>query len=132
MSVELTMLAFTVGLGVLQLLAAAQASTMQRGMKWNVSPRDHGAPQLTGIAGRIDRSFKNLMETFPFFVAAVLIVHMSSANSSMSAMGAQVYFVARLVYFPVYTLGIPVLRSLIWLASLVGLLMVLAAAFLTV
>jgi uncharacterized MAPEG superfamily protein len=38
-----------------------------------------------------------------------------------------VYFWARLVYLPVYIVGIPYLRTLVWAVGFVGLLMVLGA-----
>ena len=42
-------------------------------------------------------------------------------------LGAQIYFWARLVYLPVYVIGIPFLRSAIWMAATAGLLMVVVA-----
>jgi uncharacterized MAPEG superfamily protein len=60
-------------LGIVQLLAATMASTQQRGFKWNLSSRDVVVPPITGKTARLDRAFKNFLETFPFFVASVLI-----------------------------------------------------------
>ena len=53
---ELQILAWACLLGIAQLLLAAQFSTKQRGMEWNISARDTKAPELTGIAGRLDRA----------------------------------------------------------------------------
>jgi len=49
--------------------------------------------------------------------------------SPTTALGAQLYFWARVVYLPVYVVGIPYLRTLVWVVSLAGLLMVLSGAF---
>ena len=125
MSVELKMLLFTIVLGVLQLLMATTASTMRRGLGWNLSARDEKKPDLTGIPGRMDRSFKNLMETFVFFVGAVLALQLSSKNGSISSLGSEIYFGCRLIYVPIYIFGIPVLRTLVWTASMIGLFMIL-------
>ena len=38
-------------------------------------PRDAPVKPLGPLAGRLDRAFKNLMETFPLFAAAVLLAH---------------------------------------------------------
>jgi uncharacterized MAPEG superfamily protein len=129
MTIEIQMLAWAIALGVLQLLAAATWSTMQRGVKWNVSARDAAPSPLTGVAARMDRAFGNFMETFPFFAAAVLAVLVSGKSDATSALGAQVYFWARVAYVPLYALGVPYLRTLVWTVSLIGLVMVLAALF---
>ena len=42
-----------------------------------------------------------------------------------AATGAVVWIVARVVYVPLYALGIPVLRTLAWTISVVGLVMML-------
>lgn len=128
MSVELGALTGTVILGLVQLFAATQAATAQRGFKWNMSSREGTPAPLTGVAGRLDRAFRNLLESFAFFAAAVLIVQLSGRNSELSALGARTYLIARLVYVPVYAAGIVGLRSLIWLASMAGLVLVLYAA----
>jgi uncharacterized MAPEG superfamily protein len=71
MSFELMVLSAAGLWGFLQLVAAAQAANAQYGLKWAASPRDVEMPPLTPIPGRIDRNFRNYMETFPFFAAAV-------------------------------------------------------------
>src|SRR5262245_30132194 len=67
MSFELMMLAAASLWGFLQLVAAAQAANAQYGLKWAASPRDFEMAPLKPIAGRIDRNFRNYMETFPYF-----------------------------------------------------------------
>jgi len=129
LSTELKMLFYSAILGIIQLLLAAHFSTLQRGVKWNLSPRDEKVPELTGVAGRLDRAFKNFMETFPFFIAAIIMVQITQMHSTMSSMGAMIYFWARLVYVPLYAAGIPAVRTLVWTVSLVGLIMVMAALF---
>lgn len=129
MTTEIRMLAWVIALGVVQLLLAATLATQQRGLKWNASARDGAAAPLSGVAARMDRAFGNLMETFPFFAAAVLAVVLSGRNDATSALGAQLFFWGRLIYVPLYALGIPYLRTAVWTVSLVGLLMVLLALF---
>ena len=46
-----------------------------------------------------------------------------------TALGAQLYFWARLFHLPAYAAGIPYLRTLLWVASVVGLASLLAALF---
>ena len=77
MTTELTMLALSIVLGLVQITIAAQASTRQRGADWNVGPRDEALPPLAGTAGRLDRAMRNFLETFPLFAAAVLIASLA-------------------------------------------------------
>jgi uncharacterized MAPEG superfamily protein len=127
---ELQILAWACLLGIAQLLLAAQFSTKQRGMEWNISARDTKAPELTGIAGRLDRAFKNFMETFVFFAAAVLIVEARQTTSDISLYGSLIYLIARTIYVFIYAAGIKIVRTVVWFVSLVGLLMVLSQALL--
>jgi uncharacterized MAPEG superfamily protein len=90
-----------------------------------LSPRDEVVPPLTGVAGRIDRALRNLLETFPFFAAAVLAVVFTQRTSAHTALGAQLYLGARVVYVGLYAAGVPYARTLVWTASMVGLGMVL-------
>jgi uncharacterized MAPEG superfamily protein len=77
------------------------------------------------VGGRLDRSFYNLLETFPFFAAVVLVGGALGVHSSMTALGAQIFFWARVVYIPVYALGLPAVRTGIWGVSVVGIVMLL-------
>lgn len=127
MTTEVQMLVFAAILGLIQLLTGAQLSTMQRGVKWNLSSRESSTPPLSGMAGRVDRSFKNFMETFPIFIVAVLAVVVSQKTSSLSYWGAQVYLICRVIYFFVYAAGITGVRTVVWGGSLIGLVMVLCS-----
>ncbi len=129
MTIEIKMLAWTVALGLFHVLLGAMLMTRQRGMKWNASARDGEAKPLVGAAARVDRGLRNFLETFPFFVAVVLAVVVTQRTSADTALGAQVYFWARLAYLPIYAAGIPYLRSLVWAVSLWGLLQLLWALF---
>ncbi len=129
MAIELQMLAWAIALGIVQLLLGAALSSQQRGLGWNVSARDGESKPLTGVAARMDRALKNFLETFGFFAAAVLAVVVAQRTSANTALGAQLYFWARVAYVPVYAAGIPYVRTLIWAVSLVGLVKVLFALF---
>lgn len=128
-AVELRFLVWSVVLGLVQVLIRAQLGAQQRGLMWNVGPRDSTPAPLTGYAARADRAQKNFLETFPFFAAVVLAVLATNRSSAATALGVQLYFWARLAYFPIYLAGIPFLRSLVWVVSLWGLLKVMWALF---
>jgi len=126
-STELQMLFCAIALGIVQLLIAVLASVGGRGMPWALGPRDEPGASLGKFSGRLERAYTNFLETFPFFAAAVLLAHALDKSTPHSVLGAQVYVWARLLYIPVYAFGIPVLRTLIWVAGLVGTLMVMSA-----
>jgi uncharacterized MAPEG superfamily protein len=127
MPIEIRILAGAVVLGILQLFAAIHLITKQRGVQWNIGPRDEKMPDITGLAGRLDRAFKNFLETFGFFAAAVLMVTEMKAGNSISGLGAEIYLLARIAYVPAYALAATGLRTAIWMASMIGLFMVLSA-----
>jgi uncharacterized MAPEG superfamily protein len=126
MAFELQMVAVAVVIGIIHLFWAAAAAQSQRGLKWNAGPRDEPV-ELTGVAGRLQRAFANFRETFPLFAALVVIDYLGGRLGELTAYGAVVYVVARAVYVPLYAFGVPYVRSLTWVASMVGILMLLAA-----
>jgi uncharacterized MAPEG superfamily protein len=129
MSVEFTMLALAIVLGFVHLFLAAQFVTRERGTAWNVGARDNTAPLTGKLAGRLDRAFANFKETFPFFAVAVIMAAILGRHSNFTAWGAELYLAARVIYLPLYAMGVPLVRTLIWIASVVGIAMVLGALF---
>lgn len=129
MSIELRMLAWSVVLGLVQVLLPTLFALKLRGLDWAASPRDAVLPALAGVSGRLDRARANFLETFPFFVAVVLATVVLQRHDAMTALGAQLYFWARLLYVPVYAAGIPYLRTLIWTVSIVGIVILLTPLF---
>jgi uncharacterized MAPEG superfamily protein len=124
-SVELQTVFCAVLLGFVQLVLAILFSLAGRGLPWGAGPRDEATPALGKFGGRIERAYKNFLETFPFFLAAALLVHALGKSTHTSALGAEIYLWARVLYVPAYVLAIPFTRTLIWGASLAGIIMVL-------
>jgi uncharacterized MAPEG superfamily protein len=84
---------------------------------------------VSPTAQRLERAFRNFIETYGFFAVAVLLLHLAGKENAQSAMGAQLYFWARVAYLPAYALGAPYVRTLVWAAALAGLVMVLLPLF---
>jgi uncharacterized MAPEG superfamily protein len=127
MTIELKMLAWTLVLAFVQILLFDIVRTRQYGSKWNTGPRDGEMPPLSPVAGRLRRAQDNLFETLPLFIGAVLIAHVAQRTSPTTGLGAQIFFWARLIYLPLYAFGVPKVRSIVWLVSIVGLGMIGAA-----
>ncbi len=124
MTFELCMLGWTLVLAFIQILAFDMARTGQYGLKWNTGARDEEMPPLSPVASRLQRAQNNLFETLPLFIAAVLIAHVAERNSDLTHWGTLIYLAGRVVYVPLYAFGVKQIRSLAWLVSTAGLLMV--------
>jgi uncharacterized MAPEG superfamily protein len=95
------------------------------GMKVGLSNRDR-LPEATALGGRAERAAANTKENFILFAALALTAQLAGLGEQATA-GAAVFFWARVVYLPVYLLGITYLRSAVWGVGVVGLgMMVLA------
>lgn len=124
MTFELMMLAWTLVLAFVQILLFDAARTKQYGMKWNTGPRDEDMPPLTPMANRLKRAQDNLFETLPLFIGFVLIAHVAERDGTLTHWGTLIYLLGRVVYVPLYAYGVRQVRSLVWVVSLVGLIMV--------
>jgi uncharacterized MAPEG superfamily protein len=72
MTPELTMLALSVLLGIVQTLLGSETGAGQRSRQWAAGSRDAAMPPLTGVPARLQRAQRNFLETFPLFAAAVV------------------------------------------------------------
>lgn len=127
---DIAYLGWTLILAIVQILLPGMARTRETGIAYNAGPRDDPGPPVGKITGRLRRAQSNLFETLPLFAAAVLAAHVVGRDGALTATGAAVYFWARVVYLPLYALGVPLVRSLVFLVALAGLVMVIAALML--
>lgn len=125
MPVELLILALGGLLLLVHIFTAIHFKTRQYGVEWNMSARDGDQPPLDAVAGRLARAQTNYQETLPLAIIALLGVVVAGRTSEMSAIGGWVWLGARAVYLPLYWSGVPKLRTLVFLISIVGLLIVL-------
>jgi uncharacterized MAPEG superfamily protein len=128
MTNELTVLAWGCILALVHIFVAVRFKTRQYGTKWNVGARDEELPPPQPIVGRLARAQANFFETFPVFAAAALIVAVAGLADRWTATGAWIWLGARVVYLPLYALGVPVVRTIAFLAGIVGILLVLRPA----
>ncbi len=127
MSVEMRMLTLSVVLGIVQIIAASHAASLQRGYRWTASPRDEKVEPLRGMAGRLDRALRNFLETFPLFAAVVIAAQLTGTHNALTVWGAQLYFWARVAYVPLYAAGVPLIRSLVWNVGTIGIMLLIVA-----
>jgi len=122
---ELTLLGWSVVLLVVAIMLQGQLATRELGVSWNAGPRDGDQQPKGALAGRAQRALDNFKESYPAFIALALALAVSGRTGGLGATGALLWFVARIVYHPLYLFGVPYLRSLVWVASMFGLLLML-------
>lgn len=125
MPIELIILAWGCVLALVHVFAAGRAKTAQYGTGWNVGARDEALPEPRPLVGRLTRAQANYFETFPIVAIAILIDAQAGLLDRWTAIGAMVWLGARIVYLPLYAAGVPVVRTIVFGISMVGLLMLL-------
>ena len=128
MPIELQLLVWTVALAIVQLLVAVAGANQQLGLPTLAGNRE-GLAEITGWAGRAARAHRNLLESLVLFAALVLVANATGRTNELTALGAHLFFWARLAHAVVYVLGLPWVRTLVWLVSFAGLLLILSQLF---
>jgi len=127
-SIEIQMLCWSATLGLVQLMIVTTLALKDQGRAYNIGSRDGAPPPVTVLTARLQRAFGNFRETFVYFAVAVLVVTLLNKTNAHTALGAQIYFWARLIYVPVYAAALAGIRTAVWTVSIVGLVMVLLGA----
>jgi len=123
MSMDLKYLLFSVLLAFVQVLIAAAAANQAVGLETLAGNRE-GMGEMSGLAGRARRAHLNMIENMVLFSALVLIAAVAGKANAMTAMGALIFFWARLAYAVIYLVGIPWLRTVAWFVSVIGMAIV--------
>ena len=121
LSLVVCMTLLTWGTVLVASLIRAKAWT-PKGLMLAFGNRDN-LPEATPLAGRAQRAAANSLENLVFFAALALVAQAAGATNERVLLGAQIFLWARLVYLPVYVLGIPFVRTGTWAVSIVGMAM---------
>ena len=128
MPIELKYLVMSVALFLLMILAQSVAAIFSKKASISdlVGARDDmpGAG-LTPFHGRTKRAQYNMIEGMCMFAPLVLVAAATNSFSSLTALGAALFFWGRVVFAPTYWFGVPWVRTLAWFVSIVGVLMIL-------
>ena len=125
MPVEIRILALGAVLLFIHIFVATRFKTAQYGRQWNVGARDEALPPANPMTGRTARAQANFQETFPIAIVALLGVVVAQRMSEWTALGGWIWLGARVVYLPLYMAGIPVVRTITYVVSIMGLGMVM-------
>ena len=128
MTFDLQMLVWSAALALVQMLVAAMGAQGQLGLPMLAGNRE-GMPPLTGWAGRAQRAHLNMLESLAVFAIVVLVAHVTGRANETTAMGAALFFWARLAYAVIYVAGVPWLRTAAWAVALAGILAIFSQLF---
>jgi uncharacterized MAPEG superfamily protein len=128
-STEVKLLIAAVIIGLVHLVWASVAgSGGHRDVAWLLGPRDDPRP-VSGQAARLSRAYANFLETFPLFAVATIVVVMAGKTGTQATFGAWLYVLGRLAYVPLYAMGLPVVRTVAWTASMIGIVWIIVVVF---
>ena len=119
MSPDLKYLLFSTILCFVQVLVAAAGANQAVGLPKLAGNRED-LPVIGGWAGRAKRAHLNMIENLVLFAALVLIAVAAGKANAATAMGAMIFFWARLAYAIIYVAGIAWLRTVAWFVSVIG------------
>ena len=123
MSLELTLLIWSVALAFIQMLVATSGATFQFGLPELTGNRED-LPPPSNWAGRAQRAHHNMLENLVLFAVLILVTEVTNKNSAMTGLGAQLFFWARVAYAVIYVVGLPWLRTAVWGVSVAGLILI--------
>ena len=93
--------------------------TKNTNLKYFLSSRDK-TTNISTHAQRANRALKNLLETFPIFIGIIILSLIKDIDNSSIAL---LWLIFRIIYVPVYIFGINYLRTGMWAASLICLIL---------
>ncbi len=120
---ELICLELSILLWLAHVLTQVLTARAEFGDDYLFTPRDK-TPNPKGLScGRATRALHNYIENFaPFAAVDVALI----ATQHTGGVGATIWIIARIIYLPIYMLGIKYVRTACWAVGVVGLLMMLA------
>ena len=119
MTPELTYLVYAIILLIAHMILQATLSDLSKGRFWALGSQDEPREQ-NAVAMRVEKALRNYVYNLPAFVALALILKVTDLGNESTAMGAALFFWARVAYIPAYASGIILVRSVAWFASLGG------------
>lgn len=126
LSTELAYLAWSAALAGVLWVPYIIERVLNQGLVQAVGYPDN-PPEPAKWAQRAQRAHLNLLENLPIFAALVLVAHLAGATGEMTALGATLFFWARVVQAAVMLAGVPWVRTLAFVVSWIGMAMIFLA-----
>jgi uncharacterized MAPEG superfamily protein len=123
MTLEVKLLVWSAALAFIQMLVAVTGAFLQVGLPTLADNREN-MPVMPGWAGRAERAHFNMLQNLVLFAILVLAAQVAGRLNPTTALGAQLFFWARVAYAVIYVAGWPWIRTAAWAVSVVGLLLI--------
>jgi uncharacterized MAPEG superfamily protein len=123
MSIDIKLLIWSVALTLVQAVIAVIGAQLQVGLPMLAGNREK-LPEILGWAGRAQRAHRNMLENLVLFGLLVLVANATGKANATTALGAELFFWARIAYAVIYLAGIPWARTAAWGVSVVGLVLI--------
>lgn len=128
MSLELVMLALSVALLFVLVVIQSAAGAQAQGLWIMAGARDKlGEP--SAWQARTKRCVDNHREGLILFAPLVLIAAHMELSTTLTVLGAQMFFYSRVAHAIVYLMGLPYIRPLFWSVGIAGTIMIFLALF---
>jgi len=107
------------------MISVAGLMRLPGGQAWGLGNRDTPFAVPAWIE-RTRRAHNNMVENLAPFAVLILVAHVTGKANATTALGAQIFFAARIAHTAVYVAGVPVVRTLVFFVATAGELMILA------
>jgi len=97
-------------------------------LAWGLGNRDTDF-EMPAWVERAKRAHANLTENIGPFAILVLVAHASGQANATTALWSTVFVCSRVVHFSVYTLGLPYVRTLVFVVGLFAEIQILMELF---
>jgi len=123
MTIDASLLVLAIVIFIVQVMVQGLFSNLEHKPKELLGPRD----QLSDgkLAARAKRANQNMIEALLMFAPLMLAAIALDRTNEMTALGGWLFVIGRAVYAPLYWFGVPVLRTLAWVAALAGIVLIL-------
>ena len=101
---------------ILMLVTQSALAVKEHGVRPLVGSRD--GIEYTGIADRAIRAFSNTLISLVLIIPPLFTFALLSVSTPTTILVLQIFVVARVLYFAVYLLGLPWIRSCLWWTGL--------------
>jgi len=123
MPIELSYLVSAIIVYFLMVVFQAVLSNLENKPGTMAGPRD-GVTDKGVMLCRARRANANMVEALMMFVPLILVAYVTDNLNGMTQLGAGIFLAARIIYPPLYWFGVSWLRTLVWFAGFVGIILI--------
>ena len=125
MSPELTYLTWSLVIVLGYLVVQVLEQIARNGLVIALTYQTDKEKPIGVLMQRFNASFSNFLVSYPAFISLVVIIALTNSSTELTALGAAIWFWARIAHIPAHVSGLPVIRTLVWATSMAGLVMML-------